>query len=156
MPTGDVAPRNPNLTLLTFTVRASHRGDRHTMTASRLRLVIPDRPSAGRPPVTASGRTRGFATAAPQEHTAMFAGHLGQMHLVADARRRNLLAEAEQARRVAAATPAGRDRAAHVLIATVRRGIGGALVGFGRRVQGAHAPVDALPNATIGGLRVAR
>ena len=156
MPTGDIAPRNPNLTLLTTNDRASHRGDRHTMTASHLRPVVPNRPSAGRPPVTASGRTRGFATAAPQEHTAMFAGHLGQLHLVADARRRDLLAEAEQARRVAAAMPAGRDRAANVLVAAMRRGFGGALVGIGRRVQGAHAPVDALPNATIGGLRVAR
>ena len=86
----------------------------------------------------------------------MFSGHLGQIHIVADARRRDLLAEAEQARRVAMAMPAGRDRPAHVLVVAVRRGIGGALVGIGRRVQGVHAPVDALPNAAIGGLRIAR
>lgn len=103
---------------------------------------------------------RAFGSTMPREHTAMYSVHQGPSlpHLYAEARRQELLAEAEQARRVSQLAPRGASRRSGVAsaVAMVRRQVGSALVRAGERVQGVGGEParDALPS--IGTLRAAR
>lgn len=80
-------------------------------------------------------------------------------YLTAEARRQQMMAEAEMARSVAQAQPARTARPA-AIVAAVRRQIGTALVQTGERLQGAGtAPeleVELDTNPSGGVLRLAR
>jgi hypothetical protein len=126
--------------------RAFVQGEHRAM--SQLSLVCLDRPAAGRP----LANRRASGSAVPKEFAAMNA-NLGLNPVVAEARYRDLLVEAERARLVAAAEN-GAGRVARVV--ALRRRVGVALVHAGQRLQGARpAPAgDAL--ASVATLRAAR
>ena len=124
--------------------------------AMHLRLVAD-------PPNYRSGVNAAFPTVvvrpstASRETTDMYA-HLNPNlnHVYAEARRRDLLAEAERDRR-AELVAAARPSVAGIVVAALRQYVGTALVRVGERVQGAGAgepAADVLPS--IGTLRAAR
>ena len=95
-------------------------------------------------------------SAASRENTGMYA-HLNPNlnHIHAEARRWDLLAEAERDRR--AEMVAARPSVAGIVVAALRQYVGTALVRVGERVQGAggaEPAADVLPS--IGTLRAAR
>ena len=105
----------------------------------------------------AVGSRRAPESVASRELTAMYAHlnpNLNQIH--AEARRGDLLAEAERDRR-AELVAVARPSAAGAVVAALRQYVGTALVRVGERVQGAgaaEAAADVLPS--IGTLRAAR
>ena len=105
---------------------------------------------------------RRVAGPASREHTTMYAANLGLNHLYAEARHHDLLAEAEQSRRLAqAARAVSRRSAVAVAVAAVRHRVGIALVRAGHRLaQGAHGTGTVKPVAdgvpSIATLRCAR
>lgn len=84
----------------------------------------------------------------------MYGSNLGLPHIHAEARRHDLLNEAERQRRVNQALTI--ESRPIVAITTLRRAIGTALVRVGERVQGVGAAraTDRLPSAAT--LRIAR
>ena len=97
-----------------------------------------------------------FGSATPRERTIMYTIHQAASleHAVADLRRRDLMAEAGRARRLALAVGATTRRSVvAVAVAALRRQVGVALVRAGQRVHGAE-PADAL--STVRTLRTAR
>lgn len=102
-------------------------------------------------------KRRGRATrpaARTGEMTFMHASHFGLSQIHAESRQRDLLAEAEQARRLhQAEATTGRPRA---VLAVIRQAVGTTLVRAGERLQGAgpDQPADAYP--TVATLRTAR
>jgi hypothetical protein len=149
MPTDERA----NIRLLPpSTRRPSTTGDDRAMHLTLVPTATGGR--AGFPRTTTDTR-RAPGSAVPKEPTAMYSVHQGHSlpYLYAESRRRDMLAEAEQARRLAQAASVAPRRFA---VAALRRQVGAALVRAGQRVQGVGAgqPADALP--TIGTLRGAR
>ena len=82
-------------------------------------------------------------------------------YMTAEARRQDMLAEAERARTVAEAqvTTRADRRTAATAVAAMRRRIGTAMVRAGERLQGAHG-AEAVPSgdapSAAGALRIAR
>ena len=156
MPTRDRA----DIRLLPVTPRrTSATGDRYAMHAHPHLALVPTgaRFGADRPrPMTVR---RASGSAASKEPTTMYAAHQGPNlnYLHAVARREEMLAQAEQIRRVAQAERAARRRSpVAAAVAALRLGVGIALVRVGQRVQGAggRAAADTLPS--IATLRAAR
>ncbi len=92
-------------------------------------------------------------SAALKEQTAMYQIHPTLSAAVAEMRHRDLLAEAEQERRISASRT-GTERVSRVtaIVAITRRQVGNALVRTGERVQGAsHADgeANALPGTGV-------
>ena len=152
MPTRDHA----DIRLLPIpTRRPSATGGRPAM-HSHLALVPPGaRIRADRPQTVAIRRAFGSAA---KEPTAMYAANQGPNlnYVYAAARRQELLAEAEQIRRLNQAERAAPRRAPiAAAVAALRQGVGVALVRAGERLQGAGAETAAdMPS--IATLRAAR
>ena len=127
-----------------------------------LRLVPPASGThrAGHDPAATPMTTRRAFGSAAKEQTAMYTVHQGpglpQIH--AESRRRDLLAEAAQERRLALAPRRTTPRRVGIAaaIAALRHGIGSALVRAGQRLDGGGAgrPADGLPGVgTLGAVR---
>ena len=151
MPTDD----RPNVHLLPFpTRRPIATGDDRAMHLYLVPTATGAR--AGFTRTTTDTGRRAFGSATPRERTAMYTIHqvTSLPHAYADMRRRDLMAEAEHARRLALAVDAATRRSVvAVAVAALRRQVGVALVRAGQRVHGAE-PADAL--STVGTLRTAR
>ncbi len=138
------------------------QGDAFTMrpaTDSRLsaRSEFPARVSR---PTSIHRTTEGrvHRPAALKEQTAMYQIHPTLSSAAAEMRRRDLLAEAEQERRITASRT-GTERVSRVtaVVAIARRQVGNALVRTGERVQGAsHADGAANGLPATGVLRAVR
>lgn len=122
------------------------RGRNHAMPSQA--LVTADRWSATTTTSTSTTIRRVPRPGASEERSTMYASQLGMTHIHAEHRRRELMAEVEQVRRLQQAEQ-GVERPVPAVIAAARRTIGAALVRVGQRVQGAAAaqPLDAYPSA---------
>ena len=151
MPTDD----RPNVHLVPFPTRQPiATGDDRAMHLYLVPTATGAR--AGFTRTTTDTARRAYGSATPRERTAMYTIHqvASLEHAYADMRHRDLMAEAEQARRLALAVGATTRRSVvAVAVAALRRQVGIALVRAGQRVHGAE-PADALSNP--GTLRAAR
>lgn len=161
------APRRPLPFPTDRTLRTLTTGDDHAMhhrdpsprpirvlSDSRVTPAFPSRRAIGFAATTVPTTAR---TTNAKESTAMYSFHQGpNLHYAhAEVRRRDMLHEAEQARRLAQV--AGRPRRS-IGIAAMRRQVGAMLVHAGQRIQGVAAaePAAGDPRAGVGGLRVVR
>ncbi len=138
------------------------QGDAFTMRpATDLRLSARSELAGRGSRPTSTHRTtdgRVHRSAALKEQTAMYQIHPTLSSAVAEMRRRDLLAEAEQERRISAIrTGAERRSVVTTVVAIARRQVGSALVRTGERVQGvsrAETAANGLP--APGALRIVR